>query len=74
MSSEGYHEAVEVLSEPAKDTHRAIVSLKEELEAVDWYAQRAEGDLQRRAARDLAPQSSRRNRARDDGARVAASH
>lgn len=42
MSSEGYHESVELLSEAAKDTHRAIVSLKEELEAVDWYAQRAE--------------------------------
>ena len=42
MSSEGYHEAVELLSEAAKDNHRAIVSLKEELEAIDWYAQRAE--------------------------------
>jgi ferritin-like protein len=42
MSSENYHEPVELLSEPARDQHRAIVSLKEELEAVDWYAQRAE--------------------------------
>jgi ferritin-like protein len=42
MSSESYHEPVELLSEPARDQHRAIVSLKEELEAVDWYAQRAE--------------------------------
>jgi uncharacterized protein len=42
MSSETYHEPVELLSESARDNHRAIVSLKEELDAVDWYAQRAE--------------------------------
>jgi ferritin-like protein len=42
MSSESYHEAVELLSEETKNMHRAIVSLKEELEAVDWYQQRAE--------------------------------
>jgi ferritin-like protein len=42
MSSESYHEPIELLSEPTKNLHRAIVSLKEELEAVDWYQQRAE--------------------------------
>jgi uncharacterized protein len=42
MSSETYHEPVELLSEAARDNHRAIVSLKEELDAIDWYAQRAE--------------------------------
>jgi uncharacterized protein len=42
MSSESYHEASELLSETTKNMHRAIVSLKEELEAVDWYQQRAE--------------------------------
>ena len=42
MSSESYHEASELLSEETKNLHRAIVSLKEELEAVDWYQQRAE--------------------------------
>jgi len=42
MSSESYHEPIELLSEGTKDLHRAIVSLKEELEAVDWYQQRAE--------------------------------
>lgn len=42
MSSETYHEPLELLSEVARDNHRAIVSLKEELDAVDWYAQRAE--------------------------------
>ena len=42
MSSETYHEREELLSEDTKNMHRAIVSLKEELEAVDWYQQRAE--------------------------------
>ena|ERR1700760_3250500 len=42
MSSESYHEPIELLSEPTKNMHRALVSLREELEAVDWYQQRAE--------------------------------
>ena len=42
MSSESYHEALELLSEETKNLHRANVSLREELEAVDWYHQRAE--------------------------------
>ena len=42
MSSESYHEPIELLSEGTKNQHRAIVSLREELEAVDWYQQRAE--------------------------------
>ena len=42
MSSIGYHESTEQLSDKTKDMHRAIVSLMEELEAVDWYNQRAE--------------------------------
>ena len=42
MSSESYHEPIDLLSEETKDLHRAIVSLKEELDAVDWYQQRAE--------------------------------
>jgi ferritin-like protein len=42
MSSEGYHEPIEELSQATRDMHRAILSLMEELEAVDWYAQRAE--------------------------------
>ncbi len=40
MANEGYHEAIEQLSNETKDMHRAIVSLMEELEAVDWYNQR----------------------------------
>ena len=40
MSHEGYHEPTRELSEETRDMHRAIVSLMEELEAVDWYQQR----------------------------------
>ncbi|MCU7795807.1 MAG: ferritin-like domain-containing protein [Candidatus Thiodiazotropha sp. (ex Semelilucina semeliformis)] len=42
MSNEGYHEPVEQLSSETRDMHRAIVSLMEELEAVDWYNQRVD--------------------------------
>jgi ferritin-like protein len=41
MSSESLHEKPEELGAAVIDTHRAIVSLMEELEAVDWYNQRA---------------------------------
>ncbi len=42
MSSETYHEAPEALTEETRDLHRAIRSLMEELEAVDWYQQRVD--------------------------------
>ena len=42
MSSVGYHEPMEALSDETRDMHRAIVSLMEELEAVDWYNQRVD--------------------------------
>ena len=42
MANEGYHEPVEELSDESRDMHRAIVSLMEELEAVDWYQQRVD--------------------------------
>jgi ferritin-like protein len=41
MSSESLHEDADKLGPVVTDQHRAIVSLKEELEAVDWYNQRA---------------------------------
>jgi ferritin-like protein len=41
MSSETLHEDAEKLGHDVIDNHRAIVSLMEELEAVDWYNQRA---------------------------------
>jgi ferritin-like protein len=42
MSSESLHESPELISETTKNMHRAIVTLIEELEAVDWYQQRAD--------------------------------
>ncbi|MEA3638614.1 MAG: encapsulin-associated ferritin-like protein [Lamprobacter sp.] len=42
MSNEGYHEPITELSDETRDMHRAILSLMEELEAVDWYNQRVD--------------------------------
>ncbi|MFU8895020.1 MAG: encapsulin-associated ferritin-like protein [Gammaproteobacteria bacterium] len=42
MANEGYHEPVKELSDETRDMHRAIISLMEELEAVDWYNQRVD--------------------------------
>jgi ferritin-like protein len=42
MANEGYHEPVGELSDETRDMHRAIISLMEELEAVDWYNQRVD--------------------------------
>lgn len=42
MASEGFHEPRDLLSEATLDMHRAITSLMEELEAVDWYNQRVD--------------------------------
>ena len=41
MSSESLHEDADKLGPIIIDQHRAIVSLMEELEAIDWYNQRA---------------------------------
>ena len=42
QSSGSFHESTEVLKPQTMDRHRAIVSLMEELEAVDWYDQRVD--------------------------------
>ena len=42
MAHEGYHEPSDDLSDATRDMHRAIQSLIEELEAVDWYNQRVD--------------------------------
>jgi ferritin-like protein len=42
MANEGYHEPAAELTDVSRDMHRAIVSLTEELEAVDWYDQRVD--------------------------------
>jgi ferritin-like protein len=39
--AEAYHEPLELIPEPARDYHRAIVSMIEEFQAIDWYHQRA---------------------------------
>ena len=42
MASDTIHESLELLSAATLNMHRAVVSLMEELEASDWYLQRAE--------------------------------
>jgi ferritin-like protein len=42
MSHEGLHEPPELLSGQTRNLHRALTSLIEELEAIDWYQQRAD--------------------------------
>ncbi|MEJ2052796.1 MAG: hypothetical protein P8X42_02660 [Calditrichaceae bacterium] len=42
MSAEQLHEQKEDLSESVLDAHRAYRTLIEEVEAIDWYNQRAE--------------------------------
>jgi ferritin-like protein len=51
MASEGLHESAKHLRRKTRDMHRALVSLGEELEAVDWYRQRADacGDAELKA-------------------------
>lgn len=39
-NSVGFHEAEDQLRDSTKDEHRALTSMQEELEAVDWYSQR----------------------------------
>jgi len=39
-SSNTFHEAEAQLTPATRDMHRALVSLMEELEAIDWYQQR----------------------------------
>ncbi len=42
MAHEGMHESATDLTDATRDMHRALISLIEELEAVDWYRQRGE--------------------------------
>jgi ferritin-like protein len=54
MANEGYHEPIEELSDETRDMHRAIISLMEELEAVDWYNQRVDACKDPQLAKILA--------------------
>lgn len=40
MAGDSYQEPVHELNDETRDMHRAIISLREELEAVDFYNQR----------------------------------
>jgi len=42
MAAESYHEPYESLTPASLDMHRALRSLMEELEEVDWYQQRVD--------------------------------
>jgi hypothetical protein len=52
MSSEHLHAPRERLSKKTLAMHHAIVSLMEELEAADWYRQRAD-DCEDKSLRDI---------------------
>jgi len=52
MSSEDLHVPREILSQETRLLHYGITSLKEELDAVDWYRQRAD-DCEDGALRDV---------------------
>ena len=47
MSSESLHEDAAKIGSDAIDKHRSIASIMEELEAVDWYNQRAKATTNR---------------------------
>ncbi|HEY5526418.1 MAG TPA: hypothetical protein VIK02_02415 [Candidatus Anoxymicrobiaceae bacterium] len=40
MCAEAYHEPFDIIPEEGRDHHRALVSMIEELQAIDWYHQR----------------------------------
>ena len=52
MSSEGLHAPRERLSKETISMHQALTSLIEELEAVDWYRQRAD-DCEDKALKEI---------------------
>ena len=52
MASDNLHAPRERLSKETLAMHHAIVSLMEELEAVDWYRQRAD-DCEDRALKEI---------------------
>jgi len=54
MASDTYHEPIEKLTEATIDLHRAIRSLMEELEAIDWYQQRVDATADEELRRVLA--------------------
>ncbi len=53
-ASAQFHEAPDTLSPDTRERHRALVSLMEELEAVDWYDQRIDATADAELAAVLA--------------------
>jgi ferritin-like protein len=53
MAHENFHEPIEKLRPETLDMHRALLSLMEELEAVDWYNQRVDACLDEELKRIL---------------------
>ena len=49
-----YHESPELLSDETKNFVRALNSLKEEIEAVDWYQQRMDAATDKQLKKILA--------------------
>ena len=45
MAHEGLHEPAELLDDATIDRHRAVESVIEELEAIDWYDQRVRATM-----------------------------
>jgi ferritin-like protein len=54
QSSGSFHESTDKLKVETMDRHRAIVSIMEELEAIDWYDQRIDAADDRELAAILA--------------------
>jgi uncharacterized protein len=54
VAHEGLHESPDVLDAATIDRHRALESLIEELEAIDWYDQRVHATQDRELASILA--------------------
>lgn len=54
MSSESLHESAKALRPATIDRHRAVSSLMEELEAIDWYDQRIDAATDHELKRILA--------------------
>jgi ferritin-like protein len=54
MSSESLHESAKALKPETIDRHRAVSSLMEEMEAVDWYDQRIDAATDEELKRILA--------------------
>ena len=54
MATDQWHESYDQLTEATKNMTRAINSLKEELEAIDWYQQRIDASTDEALQRVLA--------------------